>query len=246
MNILGIIPARGGSKGLKDKNILDLNGKPLIGYTIEAALASKLLDRVVVSTDSDKIADVVKGSYSVEVIKRPPIFAKDDSPVEEALLHAVECLKQKEKYAVDIVVWMQANVPIRKEGVIDETIEKLINSDADSCVTCREIDQIPELMKIINEKERLIPIFKDVSGIRRQEFPKRYLLDGSVVAIRAENLIKTRRIRKAHIYLGKEIIPLVQESKIYSIEVDTPEDFLLAMYYMEQISTWDFHNNTRK
>jgi len=236
MKVLGIIPARGGSKRMKNKNILDLNGKPLIGYTIEDALSSRLLDRVVVSTDSDKIADVVKNNYDVQIIKRPPEYAKDDSPIEEALLHTVEYLQQEEQYTVDVVVWMQANVPIRRKGVIDEAVEKLINSNADSCVTCYEIDQIPEAMKIMNEQERLIPIVKDVDGVRKQEFPKRYLLDGSVLALRVKNLFKSRGIRKAHIYLGEEVIPIIQEKKIYTLEIDVPEDLTLIKYYMGQIS----------
>lgn len=234
MHILGIIPARGGSKGIKDKNILVLNGKSLIGYTIEAAFDAKYLDRVVVSTDSDKITNIVQNKYNVEVIKRPTEYAKDDSPIEEALFHAVEYLKQRENYSTDIVVWMQPNVPIRRKSIVDEVIEKLINSDADSCVTCYEADQIPEAMKIINEKGRLVPIFQDVSGIRRQEFPKRYLLDGSVVALKTENLYKTRGIRKSHIFLGKEIIPVLQVKKIYSLEIDSPEDIILAKFYMQQ------------
>lgn len=235
MNILGIIPARGGSKGVKDKNILDLFGKPLIGYTIEAALHARLLDTIVVSTDSNKIANVVKNHYEVEVIKRPAEFAKDDSPIEEALLHAVEYLVKANNYKADIVVWMQPNVPIRREGLVDEVVDKLVNSDADSCITCYEADQIPEGMKILNEKGRLVPIFRDVDGIRRQEFPKRYLADGSVVALRSENLFKTRGTRKSHIYLGKEIIPVIQEKKMYSLEIDTQEDVELVRYFMERI-----------
>ncbi len=235
MNIVGIIPARGGSKGIKGKNIIDINGKPLIGYTIEDALSSKLINRIVVSTDSDEIASVVSGMYDVEVIKRPSAFARDDSPIEEALLHVVEYLEQKEKYTVDLVVWMQANVPIRKEGIIDEAVVRLVNSDADSCVTCYEVDQIPEVMKVMNEKGRLAPLFEDVKGIRRQEFPKKYLLDGSVVALRAKNLFQTRGIRKAHIYLGREIIPLIQEKKMYTLEIDVPEDILSVKYYMEKV-----------
>lgn len=236
MNVLGIIPARGGSKGIKDKNILDVFGKPLVGYTIEAALRAKRLDKVVVSTDSEKIAEVVRDIYGIYVVKRPPELAQDDSPIEEAMLHAVKYLEKENGFKADIVVLMQANVPMRKEGIIDDVIEKLIGSDADSCVTCHEVDQIPEVMKLMNEKKRLIPMFKDVTGIRRQEFPKRYLLDGSVVALRVENLFKTRGIRKAHIFLGEEIIPLIQEKKMYSLELDVFEDVLLAEYYLKQIN----------
>ena len=237
MNILAIIPARGGSKGVKDKNILDLNSKPLIGYTIEAAMSSKLIDRIVVSTDSDKIKKTVKDSYKVEIIDRPAEFARDDSPIEEALLHAIEYLKEADSYVPDIIVWMQPNVPIRREGIIDEAVEKLINSDADSCITCYEADQIPEAMKVMNEKGRLVHTHKVVDGIRRQEFPKRYLADGSILVMHAKNLYETRGIRKSHIYLGKEIIPVIQEDRMYTVEIDIPEDIDLARYYMGRIES---------
>ncbi len=237
MNILGIIPARGGSKGIKNKNILDINGKPLIGYTIESALKSKLCDKVVVSTDSRKIEGVVRDLYNIEVIKRPSQFAQDDSPIEEALLHAVEYLEKKKGYITDILVWMQPNVPIRKKGIIDEVINKLINSNADSSVTCFKADQIPETMNIINKKGRLVPLFKNIKSIRRQEFPKRYLFDGSVIALKAENLFKTKGIREMHIYLGKDIVPVIQTKKKYSIEIDGPDDLSLVKYYLSQVSS---------
>jgi CMP-N-acetylneuraminic acid synthetase len=235
-NIVGIIPARGGSKRLKDKNILELNGKPLIGYTIEAALASQLLDRVIVSTDSDRIAEIVRHRYGVQVIKRPPELAQDDSPIEDALLHVVEYLKQQEGYSTNIVVLMQANVPIRQEGIVDETLRRLLHSGADACVTCVEADHVPEVMKIINEKGRLIPLFVAGRGIRKQEFPKRYLVDGSVLALRVENLIRAKGVRKTHIYFGEEVLPLIQKKKMYALEIDTEDDFALAKYYMDQLN----------
>ena len=233
MKVLGVIPARGGSKRVKDKNILPIKGKPLIGYTIEDALSSKLMDKVVVSTDSDKIAGVVKEVYDIEVIMRPAEYAKDDSPIEEALLHAHEYFA-KQDFLADIVVWMQANVPIRKEGMIDQVIEKLSYSDADSCVTCCVSQEPVELMKVINDQGMLVPLQNNVKSIRWQEFPKRYLLDGSIVALRADNLYKTRGIRRAHIYLGEKVIPMVQEESIYSLEVDTPHELKLFDYYLER------------
>ncbi len=130
---------------------------------------------------------------------------------------------------------MQPNVPIRKNGIVDEVVGRLVNSNADSCVTCYEVDQLPELMKIINEKGMLVPIYDDVSAIRRQELPQRYLLDGAVVALRVKTLLNTRGIRKAHIYLGKEVIPVVQEKMMYRVEIDVSEDVNLVRYYMKQM-----------
>ena len=234
MNVLGVIPARGGSKRLKDKNILNVGGKPLIGHTIEAALRSKLLDRVVVSTDSDAIKRVAEERYGIEVITRPVKFAKDDSPIEEALLHAVTYMQKKKRYNTDIVVWMQANVPIREQGIVDVVVTTLINSDADSCVTCREADQAPEAMKAMDANGMLVSLSRDTRAIRKQEFPVRYLLDGSVVALRVKNLLKTKGIRKRHIYLGKNVMPVIQKKREYSLEIDEPDDVPIAEYYMSQ------------
>ncbi|MBI4244275.1 MAG: acylneuraminate cytidylyltransferase family protein [Planctomycetes bacterium] len=242
MHILGIIPARGGSKRVKDKNILLIKGKPLIGYTIEDALSSRLMDKVVVSTDSDQITKVVKSAYDIEVIKRPSEFARDDSPIEEGLLHAIEYLAKEKNYSPDIVVWMSANIPIRKEGAIDQVIEKLCSSDADSCITCRIAQEVPEVMRIINEQGLLVPLQADVAGTRWQEFPQRYVLIGSIVALRTQNLFKTRGIRKAHIYLGERVIPVIQENSMYSLEVDNPDEVDLLEYYLERLDYFETKN----
>ncbi len=234
MNIVGIIPARGGSKGLSDKNILNLGGKPVIGHSIEAALKSKCLNKVVVSTDSIKIANIVKNLYSIDVIMRPPEFAQEDSPIEQSLLHIVEYLQKNQNFTTDIVVWLQANVPFRKEGIVDKIIEKLIDFNADSCVTCYEVKEFPEVMQVIASDGTLKPFYQDVTAIRRQEFPKRYLLDGSVLALRAKNLFETRGIRKTHVYLGKKILPVIQEETFYSLEIDSRYDLLLAEFYIQK------------
>lgn len=234
MSILGIIPARGGSKGIKDKNILEIAGRPIIAYTIDAALESSCLDKIAVSTDSERIADVVRKHYAVDIIMRPPEFAQDDSPIEDAFLHAVEYLRDVKNFDTEILVWMQPNVPIRQPGIVDRVIKDLRDNDADSCVTCYAIDQVPEVMKVIDSDGRLVPLVKDVDGIRRQEFPERYLLDGSVVAIKAVNLFKTRGIRKAHIYLGQSVIPVIQSERKYSVEIDVPDDVDLVEYYLER------------
>ena len=235
MKVLGVIPARGGSKGVKNKNILKMHGKPIIGYTIEAAMESKLLDKIVVSTESILISKIVQENYKVEVIKRPSEFAKDDSPIEQSLLHAVEHLDKVNDYSFDMVVMLFANMPVRKKGIIDSVIKKLLNNpEADSSATCYEIEHNPWIMKTLNKNGRLIPIFNDVEFIRRQEFPKRYLLDGSVVAMWRRNLFETRGIRKAHVYLGNEIVPVYQNKEdISTIEIDNSEDLKVVSQYIE-------------
>jgi CMP-N,N'-diacetyllegionaminic acid synthase len=234
VNILGVIPARGGSKGVPGKNIVEILGKPLIGYTIDAALQSDLINYLTVSTDSIEIANVVSKLYDVEVIQRPPEFARDDSPIEDALLHAIEHVNQHSSYQPDIVVWMQPNVPIRETSTIDATINKLIETDADSCITCYEVTQIPELMKTINDKGILVSNFKNVRGIRRQEFSKRYLADGSVVAMKKRALTNNSGPREAHAFLGNKVAPLLQSSRMYSLEIDDYDDLALAEFYIQK------------
>ena len=223
MKILMIIPARGGSKGLGNKNIKLLVGKPLISYTIEAALESKLADKIVVSTEDEKIAEVSR-NYGIQVINRPVEYSTDSAPIEWALRHAVRYLEENEKYFADIVVWLQANVPIRKRGQIDNTVQKLIDTRADSTITLTKVTQRPEyMMKMING-DRVIQLAK-ANEIRRQEFSEPlYIADGAVLAMRKEVLMKTEGMTGAHVYLGEDIRGLVEEPK-YAIEIDEPFDF---------------------
>ena len=170
MNVLTIIPARGGSKDIKDKNIAPLLGKPIIAYTIEAALESKLTDKIVVSTEDKKIAEVSR-KYGIQVIDRPAKYATDTAPIEWALRHAVRYLELKEKYFADIVVWLQANVPIRKKGQIDNVIRKLIDTNADSVITVTQVTQRPEFMKKMVKRDRIIHLAKP-KKYRRQDYTK--------------------------------------------------------------------------
>lgn len=226
MKILIIIPARGGSKGLKNKNIKLLVGKPLIGYTIEAALESKLADKLVVSTEDEKIAGVSR-NYGIQVINRPVEYSTDSAPIEWALRHAVRHLEKEENYSADIVVWLQANVPIRKIGQIDNVVHKLIDTMADSTITVTEVTQRPELMKMMNG-DRVIQLAAKTKEIRRQEFGESlYIADGAVLAMRTEVLMKTEGMSGAHVYLGEDIRGIVEGAE-YAIEIDEQFDFDVA------------------
>ena len=224
MKILIIIPARGGSKGLKDKNIKLLAGKPLIGYTIEAALESELADKIVVSTEDRRIAEVSMG-HGIQVVDRPVEYATDAAPVEWALRHAVRYLEENENYVPDIVVWLQANVPIRKRGQIDAVIQKLIDTGADSVITVTEVAQRPELMWK-KTGDRIAKLEKP-EEFRRQEFEPMYIADGAVLAMKTDVLMKTEGMTGAHVYLGEDIRGIVEEPE-YAIEIDNQFDFDVA------------------
>lgn len=230
MNILCVIPARGGSKGLKNKNIMPFFGKPLIAYTIEAAFESKLIDKIVVSTDDEKIAKVAC-KYKAQTIKRPKRYAIDSAPVEYALRHAVKYLKKEEDYVADIVVWLQANVPIRKKGQIDRIIRKLLSSDADSAVTVYAVTQFPQWMKRMDRKGRLSPLFHNFKKYRRQDVEEMYLLDGAIVVIKRKVLMETANAKGIHGYMGKRIVGIVQD-RIYAVEIDDKESLNLAKFFI--------------
>lgn len=231
MNILCIIPARGGSKRLKNKNIIPLFGKPIIGYTILSALKSRLINKIVVSTDDSKIEKVSR-KYGIQVIKRPKEYAADTSPIEQALRHAVNYLEEKEKYSTDLVVWLQANVPVRKDGQIDNVLMKLISSGVDSVVTVYRVSQYPLWMKKMDNRGFIFPLSSGVKEYRSQDVKPLYLLDGSIVAMRRQPLMETEGKLGAHIYLGKKTIGIIQEKR-YTIEIDDREDLNLAKFYLQ-------------
>ena len=129
--IIALILARKGSKGLKNKNIINLNGLPLIAYSIKYAKKSKLIDKVIVSTDGEKIAKISK-RFGAEVIKRPKKFSKDKSSPNEAINHAIKFLEEKLKIDFDVIVFLQPTTPLRKNGEIDKAINLLIKKKLDT------------------------------------------------------------------------------------------------------------------
>jgi N-acylneuraminate cytidylyltransferase/CMP-N,N'-diacetyllegionaminic acid synthase len=233
MNILCIIPARGGSKRLKDKNITPFYGKPIIAYTIEAALRSRLVDKIVISTDDEKIARVAM-KYDVQVVKRPKEYSTDMAPIEQALRHVVRVLKGEEGYLADIVVWLQANIPIRKKGQIDEVLRHMIRKGADSAVTVYPVSQYPQWMKRMDRKGLLSPFLKSMKTYRAQDVEPMYLLDGAVVAMKRSVLMRTENRSGVHTFLGKRMVGIVQDDRKYSVEVDDGEDLNLARYYFKK------------
>jgi len=233
MNILCVIPARGGSKGLRRKNILPFFGKPLIYYTIKAAQESRLVNKIVVSTDDHEIGNVA-GRYGVQIIKRPKNYATDSAPIELALRHAVLEMCKKSGFAADIVVWLQANIPIRKKGQVDQVVNKLINSKADTVATVYSVSQLPQWMKKMDKNGFLTPLFINASKYRRQDVEPFFLLDGAIVAMRTKILMGTKGKKGVHVFMGKKIAGVVQDRK-YSQEVDDKESLDLARLYFSEV-----------
>lgn len=230
---IGVIPARGGSQRLPSKNLLPVQGKPLIAYTIEVALQASSLDRVFVSTDHPRIAETAK-MFGAEVIIRPEDISTAESPIDDSLRHVMDYLKTKDGYQTDVVVSMQANMPVRKEGEIDQVVQKLKSTPwATAVATAYKVSQRPEWAKIVVHEETMeIRPFMDAgTAYRMQDLPDLYLLDGSTIALRADVLQKTSGDRRVHAYLGNRVVIEVHDS-MYAVEIDELADVKLAEFYL--------------
>ncbi len=218
MKILAIIPARGGSKGIPRKNLKFISGKPLIGWTIEQALASTLLDRVVVSTDDQEIAEVSR-MYGAEVpFLRPAEISTDTASTEDAMLHAVDELG-RQGYQPDFVMLLQATCPLRHSGAIDAAIETLFQAKADSLVSATEIHPFiwtsPNNAKANYDFQRR-PRRQDLG-----EDGRLYEENGSIYLTRT-NILLMERCR-----IGGKIV-IYPMSKIENIDIDTEQDLSFA------------------
>jgi len=222
--VLAIIPARGGSKGIPGKNIIDLAGKPLIAWTIEAAKKSKYIDRLVLSSDDDEIIRIATQWGCDVPFKRPAYLAKDDTPGIEPVLHALSMLP-----TFDYIVLLQPTSPLRRAEDIDGCIEDCINREAECCVSVTEPDKSPFWMYYIKSEGFLEPVISGDNDVasRRQDLPVVYALNGAVYVARYEWLLKNKS------FLTKETIgyPMFKE---YSIDIDSWKDLQLAKLILEE------------
>jgi len=188
IRVVGVIPARGGSKSIPRKNLKEVAGKPLIAHTIIAAMKTKLVSRVIVSTDDEEIARVSR-DFGVDVpILRPRELAKDDSPTILSVQHMVRHLEEHgESY--DVVVTLQPTSPLRSSEDIDGAIKMLGETKADSVISVTEVKQNPWLMFKV-EDGRLKPFFGEEKRIRRQDLPRVYALNGAIYATRRKPLME--------------------------------------------------------
>ncbi len=216
--ILGLIPARGGSKGVPRKNIRILYGKPLIVYTIEEALKSRYLTKIVTSTDDEEIAKIAKES-GTEVVIRPKKLATDESLVIDAVKHAINFVEDKEGLKFDYIILLQPTSPLRTAQDIDNAIEKMINLKADSVVSVTEVgDKHPARMKkIVND--RIVDIFdKELDFVPRQKLPKIYIRNGAIYGAKREVIYKNNS------FIGNDCVAYIMPAE-RSINIDPELDF---------------------
>lgn len=189
MNIVAIIPARGGSKGIRRKNIRVLNGKPLVAYSIIEAKKSRFINHVVVSTEDEEIAGVAK-EWGAEIpCLRPPELAGDEVPTLPVIQHMTACVE--ESYgAVDVVVLLQPTSPLRTVEDIDAAIGKLIDTKADAVVSVVEVKHHPYLSFQL-DGDRLEPLYGVEKRTQRQRLPPVYALNGAVYVTRRDVLLSS-------------------------------------------------------
>lgn len=217
MKFLGIIPARGGSKGVKKKNIRLVNNKPLIGYTIEAAQKSKLLTDFLVTTDSDEIIDVIK-KYNCNYHRRSSKNAQDKTPIEPVLVEVLENITQE----YDGVILLQPTAPARTAEDIDNVLQMFsLDKNVACVVSVVELEDIHPARMYTIDKNMLQPLQKENEKKRRQDLAPVYLRNGCIYAITTKAFFEHKKlildIKKPYI---------MPESKW--INIDTERDLLVA------------------
>ncbi len=226
-NVLGVVGARSGSKGIPNKNIKLFAGKPLMAWIIEAGLKSKYINKLIVSTDSEEYANIAKQYGAEAPFIRPPELALDSVPDFDFLFHAAMRMKENENFKADIILRLPPTSPLCTTEHIDACVELLMNDEsADSSRTIIKASKHPyKLWKI--ENNTIVPFLsekftglKDAHNMPRQSFPEAYQ-HVDVIALRWNTLIEKKEMA------GKRVLYHIVP-KNESIDIDSLEDFLLA------------------
>ncbi len=226
--ILGVIPARVGSKGLSRKNIKLLLGKPLIAWTIEQALASKYLDRLIVSTEDEEIAGISK-KYGAEIpFIRPKELAEDNAKGIDVVLHAIDWLKENDKQRqYDLIILLQPTSPLRTKEDINKAIELLFLKEAKAIVSVCEVDHHPLWTNTLPEDECMKNfIRKESMNKNRQELPVFYRLNGAIY------LAYCNYIKQYRGFIGENTFAYIIPRE-RSVDIDNKVDFKLAQILMK-------------
>lgn len=223
--ILALIPARGGSKGIKKKNIAVLNGYPLISYTIKESLSSKYVDDTVVTTDSDEIAKVSLEYGARLPFMRPKELADDNSKTIDAVIHAIDELKKMgEEY--DVLLLLQPTQPLRTHEDIDMAIEAYFEHGMQAMVSVSPVDDHPLLIRTIDENGKLNTLLEENSTCRRQDMARYYRVNGCIYINAVDELSEDTSFNDNPIGFLM--------SKEHSVDIDEAKDLYLAEYYLRE------------
>ncbi|GFE58479.1 cytidylyltransferase domain-containing protein [Geobacter sp. AOG1] len=228
--VLAVIPARGGSKGLPGKNIKELCGKPLIAWSIEAGRESRYIDRLVVSTDSDEIANIAR-SYGAEVpFKRPEYLATDTATTFAVLQHALEYYQYSRQEVFDYLVLLEPTSPLREISDIEKALEKIENNpSADSIVSIARVESChPAFMIRMDKQNELISGFHyELKYLRRQDIEELFFLEGSIYVSKVPELLEQGTFY--HQRTSGYVVP-----KWKSLEIDDMDDFIMVEALMKK------------
>lgn len=212
--VLALITARGGSKGLPRKNVLSAGGKPLIAWSIEASLQSKVISHVVLSSDDDEIIDTAKAWGCSAPFRRPAELANDTATSIDVVLHALDQLPEYQ-----YIVLLQPTSPLRTAADIDEAFALMLSLGAPSCVSVCEAEESPYWMFRLNRDKKLERLLREENvATRRQDLPPVYVLNGAIYIAQVEWL------RESKSFLGEGCVAYVMP-KERSLDIDNLEDF---------------------
>ena len=232
--LLAFIGARAGSKGLKNKNTIDFNGKPLIHWTINASLNSTYIDRTLVSTENSKIAEIAKLSGADVPFLRPPQLSQDDSRIEDAIRHCLHWLKSCENTFYDYIILLQPTSPLRTAQHIDQAIDHYFQHKKTSQDILVSVTRAPQkmgwLMKEINPLY-ITCCFNEAKTLAQRQKLKHYYLPNGAIYI-----APVKFIIKSGFYAKKTLSFLMKEED--SVDIDTPQDLdhALKIFYQKTIT----------
>lgn len=232
MNVLAIIPARGGSKGVPGKNIYPINGVPLIRYSVDVAVASKCFSNIVVTSDNDTILKVAD-TPGVILLKRPADLAQDETSIISVIKHTLLWLSKQDVQNPDAIMLLQPTSPMREVFHIEDAIAKLKNNEVNSVISvCEMTDVHPARMYTIQDDvlQSLMPEFEQV---RRQDIKPVYYRNGSIYVVRTKTFLEHSSV------MVKPSTPLIMSDK-YLANIDEPRDLIVVEAL---IKAWKTNND---
>lgn len=222
--ILALIPARGGSKGIKNKNIVDLCGKPLIAYTIEAAQKSTYIDKIIVSTDSEDIKKVSQEYGATVPFIRPCELSTDTATTLDVVLHTIDFIKQGPD-DFNTLILLQPTSPLRTYIDIDLAIKKHFLHNESGLVSVSEVNDSPILIRTVTDDEYLVSLLDRNSTCRRQNMPRYYRVNGCIY------INKIEEINGKTSFNDNKLAYIMQKN--HAVDIDEMVDLSVAEYYLK-------------
>ena len=231
LKVLAIIPARGGSKGIPKKNIIELNGKPLIQYTIDVAKESKGIDKIFLSSDNDEIIKVVNTLGVSSNYKRPKIFADDNAKTVDVVIDALEWLKESEDYVPDVILILQPTSPLRLSKDIDNAIIQFSKSTKECLVSVHEMIEHPyECVKgISSDNWEYLEKQRDYKTRRQDYSEKFYYINGAIY------LVNVDFFKKHRVFIQEKNTDFYIMPHERGIDIDDYSDLRQAKFFLKEL-----------